>query len=256
MVSAPTRTVAGLLLVCGAAAAARGDAIIGDFASGSAGAATLQADQENNPVGNPQFMFVEEPNGLDFSGSASTTYNDMGFVGTASSNWNHAYAPSSPGLGNPFSAAYMSGSAASSSTSDGLWWDMNSGFANSVIYFSVASDTTWTFAADVVGTTSGSGFALFDFFLRSADFTTLYGEATNFATGGESINDSWNLNGIIPAGDYLFFTGVGALQDYQFTPGSGAASIEVTNGVFTIPEPGTAALVALGSLALRRRRRY
>jgi len=254
MLNATTCTIAGLILFYAATAPASGQAVINsDYKS--AGASTLQSDQDGNLVGSPQFFSADSfDDGLDSSGSAATDYNDMGFVATASSNWNHAYDPSDPGLGNAFSAVYMSGLAASDSTSEGQWWDVNSGFGSSVVYFSVASDTAWTFAADIVGTTSGFGSVAYTFLLFSEDGSTEYGFVDNFASGGGSINESLNIGGILPAGNYFFGVGIGAFQEYQFTPGGGSASIELTNGAFTIPEPGSVALLAIGSLALRRRR--
>lgn len=255
MLDAAGCAIAGLLLIMGGTANASESGII-NLDSKSAGASTLQADGDGNPVGSPSFNFVDDyDSGLDFSGSASTQYNDMGFAGSASSVWNHAYDPGNPGLGNAFSAVYMSGSSASNSTSDGIWWDQNSGFGSSVVYFSVASDTIWTFSADVTGTTAGFGGIAYNFLLYSDDFTTEYGRVEKFVSEGESLNDSVSISGVIPAGNYLFGLGVGAFQDYPFTAGSGSASIELTGGVFTIPEPSTLALLALGLACLHRARR-
>jgi len=120
MLDAAGCAIAGLLLIMGGTANASESGII-NLDSKSAGASTLQADGDGNPVGSPSFNFVDDyDSGLDFSGSASTQYNDMGFAGSASSVWNHAYDPGNPGLGNAFSAVYMSGSSASNSTSDGI----------------------------------------------------------------------------------------------------------------------------------------
>ncbi len=247
------RTLVGLTLLCGATAAF-GDAIV-NLDAKLAGASILQADADGNFIGKPQFMEDFEPNsGLDFSGSASAAYNDMGFVGSASSTWDHAYNPSDPGLGGAFSTVHLSGSAGSNSTSDGFWSDQLSAFGSTVVYFSIVSDTLWTFDADVEGTTSGAGSLAYFFFVFNEESTVQYGEASGMASSGESLNDSLHLSGVIPAGNYLFSMAVGAFQSYEFASGSGSASIELTNGVFTIPEPSTAALLGIAALALCRRR--
>lgn len=245
-------TIAAVLLTCGATAA-RGQAIISSDSKWT-GANAYQFDQDENSVGNPQHMYLEDTGGLDFLGNVSTNYNDMGFVATASSNWNHLYSPSNPGLGSAFSAAYMSGLAAAGSTSAGQWVDLNDTMGSSVVFFSVSSDTAWTLTANILGATSGTGQAFYGYSFFD-DVGNAYASAFVSASGGDSIADSVNIGGVIPAGNYWFQLFIAAGTTHVFEPGSSSASIELINGVFTVPEPSAVALVGIGGLALLRRRR-
>ncbi len=143
-----TCVMAGLVLIGGAAVHASGDVLLSVDNNTFSDASLDQSDLDFNQVGNPQFVSAEGSPGLDFSGSASASYNDMGLVGTADSRWERAYSPSNPGLGNPFSAILWSGTAAAESTSQGNWRDSSFGNGATLTGFSVASDTPWSFMAD------------------------------------------------------------------------------------------------------------
>lgn len=246
------------MLILSATASASEQAILtADAGTGTESYAVL-VDNTWFPI-DGDFMWVPASPGVDFSGSASSAYIGLGLVGAAASHWEHAYDPSNPGLSGAFSAIYVSGWGTGASTSDGAFVGGNVGLGISALDFSVASDTPWTFTADVVGRTSASGgaesSAYYGFSLRSADWTTVFGEAINSAHNGESLSESVNIGGVIPAGDYRLVIGIEARQGYSYELGSGSASIELTNGVLMVPEPSAAALIGMGGMALLRRRR-
>lgn len=203
-----------------------------------------------------QFEEGFDNTGLGGFWSLGTTYDQGGFTADSSANANFTYSPTLPGLGGEFNTLAISGSTSAGGTAtDATTYreQVARGAFQSIVNFTLDQGAPFAFTAHVQGSTTGD--------LAAAAYTSVtILDQTNFpptqlyyeefyAAGGSSFSGDFNINGFLPAGYY--FIQISAIAQVVFedgvtvASGTGTAEISMTNGLFTIPAPGSASALLL-----------
>lgn len=210
------------------------------------------------------FNFAQSPiQGHDWSDTRTSAYSNTGLTGDASASNNSAYNPSNPGVGGTFNSFSVQLDATANITASDLtgahYFEDAYGWAGSTLVITLTQPTNWTWEADVQGACSTNGWdnnAYYWFRIYSSDNTVEYLDNRRRTSNGDNdYNEHISLSGTLPAGSFNIYIKTNAeLANFSEVGGGTGSAHASLNGVFTVPEPSTAALLALGALALRRRR--
>jgi hypothetical protein len=205
----------------------------------------------------PAAKVDEAPDTDDYNASIFTGANHLstlGYRGTANIRARTAYTPTMPAIGTSFEQLLLPEAwafALIEQTNDAIDGQAQTSVAN-YIGFTLTEPTAWSWAAEISGAVTGVGTVEYYFGFSDPNAQVYQPIHEQVLTG--NFNQTVQHSGVLPAGQWDLVILLDAESRFAYTTGLADAYIELYNGVFRIPEPTTAALLATALPLLLRRR--